>query len=410
MRAAGLPPVPVPAHVPSERVFDFDFFDPPGVADDVHLAWRRLHDEAPDIFWTPRNGGHWVVTRGDAIKEIQTDHERFSHRYFTLPVDKNQLFTPLPLGLDPPEHTPFRRIIMPAFLPKVVNALEERVREIARDLVRGLAPRGECDFIEDFARHLPIAVFMSVVDLPMSDRETLLPWAEIVVRSPDLDARRQAQANMHGYLSKWVAERRVNPGDDLISKVVHAEVDGRPISETETFSLLSLVLFGGLDTVASMMGFIARFLALNPEHRHDLLAHPEIRKNAIEELIRRHGVSNTARYVTHDFEFHGAALKQGDMIQVPNLLYGLDDRIVDDPLTVDFRRESVPIAAFGAGPHTCPGAVLARREIAVFIEEWLPRIPDFELKPGSRPAMASGLVNGVTRLELVWDPTTTHDV
>jgi cytochrome P450 len=98
------------------------------------------------------------------------------------------------------------------------------------------------------------------------------------------------------------------------------------------------------------------------------------------------------------------------MIQVPNLLYGLDDRIVDDPLTVDFRRESVPIAAFGAGPHTCPGAVLARREIAVFIEEWLPRIPDFELKPGSRPAMASGLVNGVTRLELVWDPTTTHDV
>ena len=410
MRGAGLPPVPVPAHVPAERVFDFDFFAPPGADEDVHLAWRRLHAEAPDVFWTPRNGGHWIATRGEAIREIQLDHTRFSHRNFTLPVDKNQLFTPLPLGLDPPEHAPFRKIIMPAFLPKVVNALEARVREIARDLVRELAPRGECDFIEDFARHLPIAVFMSVVDLPMSDRETLLPWAEIVVRSPDIDARRQAQANMHGYLSKWVVERRESPGDDLISKVVHAEVDGRPITNAETFALLSLVLFGGLDTVASMMGFIARFLALNPAHRRDLLAHPEIRKNAIEELIRRHGVSNTARYVTHDLEFHGVALKEGDMIQVPNLLYGLDDRIVDDPLKVDFRREDVPIAAFGAGPHTCPGAVLARREIAVFIDEWLPRIPDFELKPGARPAMASGLVNGVTRLELVWDPATTRDV
>lgn len=404
MKGNGLPPVAVPAHVPAALVFDFDFYDPPAVKDDVHLAWHRLHDIAPDIFWTPRNGGHWVATRGEAIKEVQTDHVRFSHKYFTLPADPKQLFTPLPLGVDPPDHAPYRKIIMPAFMPKAVDALEAHVRAIAIDLVERIAPRGECDFIADFARHLPIAVFMKVVDLPLADRETLLPWAEVVVRSPDMEARREAHGKMGAYLASWVKQRRAAPGDDLISKIVHAEVRDRPITEEETFSLLTLVLFGGLDTVASLMGFVARFLAMNPAHRRDLIDHPDIRRNAVEELIRRHGVSNTARYVTHDLEFHGVALKHGDMIQIPNLLYGLDDRIVDDPLTVDFRRKRVPLAAFGNGPHTCPGAVLARRELGVFIDEWLPRIPDFEIKPGTTPEMASGLVNGVTKLELRWDP------
>ena len=401
---------PVPEHVPPELVRDFDFYAVPGGEADVHLGWKRLHDEAPDIFWTPRNGGHWVATRHDDIKEIQTDHTRFSHRRFILPVDPEQTAVPLPLGLDPPEHGAYRRIIIPAFLPKVVNAVEAKVREIAADLVRELAPRGECDFIEDFARKLPIAVFMAIVDLPFEDREILLPWAEIVVRSPDLQKRREAQANMAGYLAGWVEKRRAAPGEDLISTVVQAKVGDRPINETEIFSLLSLVLFGGLDTVASMLGFICAFLAANPDHRHALIEQPELHRDAVEELIRRHGVSNTARYITGDFVHKGVSFREGDMIQIPNLLYGLDERLNDDPLTVDFRREHIQHAAFGNGPHTCPGAVLARREIVVFLEEWLSRIPDFSLRPGAPPQMATGLVNGVNRLDLVWDPASTRSI
>lgn len=394
---------PVPPHVPRELVRDFDFYAPPGVEEDVQLAWRRLHEEAPDIFWTPRNGGHWIATRHDDIKEIQTNHMLFSHRHFTLPVDPEQIFVPLPLGKDPPEHGPYRKIIMPSFMPKMVDKAEATVRAVARDLVREIAPRGECEFIEEFARKLPIAVFMTIVDLPFEDRETLLPWAEVVVRSGDIVARREAQAKMQDYLSGWIEQRRQAPGDDLISIVVHSHVGDRPITMEETFSLLSLILFGGLDTVASMMGFICRFLAMHPEHRRDLIAHPEIRRNAIEELIRRHGVSNTARYITQDCEYKGVRFARGDMIQIPNPLYGLDERLVEEPLKVDFRRKRVPHAAFGNGPHTCPGAVLARREIAVFIDEWLALIPDFAIRPGSVPQMASGLVNGVTKLELVWD-------
>jgi cytochrome P450 len=410
MSHVSLPPVPVPPHVPANLVVDFDFYNIPGSDDDVQLAWRKLHDTAPDIFWTPRNGGHWVATRAAAIKEIQLDHTRFSHRQFTLPVDPNPNFVPLPLALDPPEHAPIRKIIMPAFMPKAVNALEAKVRTIAAGLVEKLAPQGGCEFIADFASQLPIAVFLDIVDLPWADREMLLPWAETVVRSNDVDAKRQAQMNMAGYLTKWVRERQAEPGEDLISVVVHAEIDGRKITEPEIFSLLTLVLFGGLDTVASMMGFIARFLALHPEHRHDLIAHPNLRRNAVEELIRRHGISNTARYVTHDLEYNGVRLREGDMVQIPNLLYGLDDRLVSDPEKVDFRRENVALAVFGNGPHACPGAILARREISVFIDEWLNRIPDFTLKPGSRPVMATGMVNGVTRLDLVWDPSTTNSV
>jgi cytochrome P450 len=395
---------PTPAHVPAERVYDFDFFAPPGADEDVQLAWKRLHAAAPDIFWTPRNGGHWVATRAEDILEIQTNHERFSHRVFTIPADPDAHHTPLPLGVDPPEHAAYRRILTPAFLPKAINAIEDSVRELAIDLVRTLAPQGECEFVEDFARKLPIAVFMNMVDLPFADRELLLPWAEVVVRSSDQAKRREAQASMMGYLAKWVEARRAAPGDDLISTVVHAKVGDRPIRPDETFNILTLVLFGGLDTVASMLGFIARFLALHPAHRRELVEHPELRKNAIEELIRRHGVTNTGRYITGDFVYKGVQLKTGDLIQVPNVLFGLDERVNPDPLTVDFRREPVRQAAFGNGPHTCPGAVLARREISVFLDEWLQRIPDFTLKPGVKPGMASGHVNGVTRLDLVWDP------
>jgi len=379
-------------------------FAPPGAADDIHLAWKRFQTEAPPICWTPHNGGHWMALRGELIKEIQLDHTRFSHSEFIVPVDPSRQFIALPLGVDPPEHTEYRRIITPAFLPKVVNAVEARVREIAAGLVEKLAPRGECDFIADFARHLPITVFMEMVDLPMSDREMLLGWAEFVVRHGSIEERRNAQINMRQYLAGWVERRRKNPGDDLISRVIQSKVYDRPINEEELFSVLSLLLFGGLDTVASMMGFVALFLATHPEHRRDLLAHPELRKNAVEELIRRHGVSSTARYITHDIDFHGVALKEGDMIYITNMLYGLDDQIVDEPLKVDFRREAFPLAAFGHGPHTCPGAVLARRELMVFVEEWLPRIPDFQIKPGTKPEMTPGYVNGVGRLDLVWEP------
>jgi cytochrome P450 len=194
----------------------------------------------------------------------------------------------------------------------------------------------------------------------------------------------------------------------LLSTVVTAQVDGNPLSGQEVMAMCLLLLFGGLDTVASMLGFIARFLAMNPGHRQQLIDDPALIKNAIEELIRRHPVANTARLIRKNTMLKGAPLKAGDQIQAPNLFVGLDEAQVVNPLVVDFHREwPIAHAAFGNGPHTCPGAVLARREIKIFLEEWLKRIPSFSIKPGTVPLIEAGNVNGVVKLELSWDPAAT---
>ncbi|MBV9996747.1 MAG: cytochrome P450 [Caulobacteraceae bacterium] len=395
----------VPAHVPPELVVDFDMFAPPGVEEDVQLAWRRLHDIAPDVFWTPRNGGHWIATRAEDIETIQIDYDRFSHRNHVIPMQPRH-FPSLPLGVDPPRHGPYRKLIARAFLPKEVDRLERTVRQVALGLLDKLEPRGECEFMEDFARVLPVTVILGLLGLPQEDRPRLIQLAEMIVRTPGLERRLDAQAKIREYLGEWIPRRLADPGDDLISYVVTSEFDGRAINEDEMYSLCSILLVGGLDTVASMMGFICKFLAEHPEHRRQLADEPQLMRNAVEELIRRHGVSNTARYVTHDFEFGGAPLKEGDLIQIPNSLFGLDERKVADPLRVDFHRDfPSPHAAFGNGVHTCPGAILARREIKVFLEEWLKRIPDFQVKPGTKPVLVTGRVSSVVRLELSWTPT-----
>lgn len=402
-QAAVLEPAARPAHIPAELVRDVDFFHLIEGEEDAQEAWLRLRDRGPPIFWTPRNGGHWIVTRAADIEVVQLDHTRFSHRNILLPPQPHMF--PTMLTMDPPEHTPYRRLITPAFLPKVVNLLEERVRQVARNRVRDLAPAGVCEFVAEFARVLPIVVFLELVDLPQSDAETLLPWAEQMVRGASVEGRAEAQRNMAGYLAKWIDARTVAPGEDLISQVIAGRIGERPATREEIFGACMLLLFGGLDTVASMLGFAARFLAMHPAHRRRLVAEPELIPHAAEEIIRRHGLSNTGRQIVGDFVFQGVRFRDGDLVQVPNCLHGLDEAVNADPLSVDFDRER-PIrhAVFGAGPHTCPGSVLARRELRVFLEEWLAVIPEFGIEPGTRPRIATGMVNGVTELRLVWTP------
>jgi cytochrome P450 len=393
---------PLPTHVPLALVHDVDIFAPPEVGDDPQTRWAAIRDAAPgDVFWTPRLGGYWIATRAREIEAMQKDDgSTFSHEVVSLPRENH--FPLYPLSLDPPRHGHFRRLIMPSFMPRAVAALEDTARHHAIQAIEGFVARGSCEFVGEFAGILPIAVFLGIVDLPWEDREKLVGWTETMVRSSDLAARYQALVGMTEYLNGWLAKRAEHPGDDLLSTIVTGEVDGRPLDDHERISVALLMLFGGLDTVASMLGFIARFLAMNPGHRQQLVDDPALIPQAIEELVRRHGIASTTRLVKKDMEFGGAPLRQGDLIYLPNMLAGLDDRVLDDPMTVDFHREKPQHAAFGNGRHACPGAVLARREIKVFLEEWLARIPDFEIKPGTVPEIGCGLVSGVTRLELSW--------
>lgn len=394
-----------PENVPAELVFDFDIYAVPGSDEDVQAAYAAIQQQTPDIFWTPRNGGHWVATRGEDILAMQRDYGHFSHRAIVLPPMPSGTLRQIPLELDPPEHPSYRRPLMQALTPAIVRELEDKVRRVAVETIERLRPLGECEFVEDFAKILPIHVFLDLVELPVTDKPILLPLAEEAVRGRDAETRGHAHEQVGIYLHKWVSERRENPGDDLLSKLVNVEIAGERIGLEEAISYASLVLFGGLDTVAGMLCFFARFLAMNPGHRRRLverLDDQEFLTSAIEELLRRHGLANTARVISGDFAYKGIDFHEGDRILPANLFVGLDDRLNPDPLTVDFDRPSRVHAVFGNGPHACPGAILARRELRIFLEEWLPRIPDFEIKPGTRPVLATGMVNGVLRLELSW--------
>jgi len=398
-----------PDHVPAELVVDFDLFHVPAADEDVHAAYRDIQLECPPIFWTPRHNGHWVVTRAADMEVVLRDSERFSSERITVPrMSFEELPRMLPIELDPPAHAPYRRPLTAALLPQVVRQLQGKVHEITRTLVDGLAPRGECEFVRDFAQILPIFVFLDLVDLPRADRETLLPVADRATRNEDRDDLVKANIEFGEYLAEYVKKRRIEPGTDLLSRIVNIEIDGRRISDEEAQSYAKLILVGGLDTVTSTLGFVARLLALRPDLRtliRSRLDDEAFLRKAAEELLRRNGVSTLGRTVRADMEFNGVFFRKGDFIMNPTLLGGLDDARFPDPMEIDFDRPT-PLhhTIFGAGAHNCPGAPLARRELIAFLQEWLFRIPDFSIRPGTRPVMETGGVNGVRELHLVWTP------
>lgn len=389
----------VPAHVPPHLVVDWDFCNVPGAETDPHLAWKRLQD-GPDVVWTPYYGGHWIATREAPIREVQSEYETFSHAVFSLPRVSRPPF--VPIELDPPEHTPYRHVLNLAFAPRRIRALEEKIKQRVDELVDGLASRGQCEFMADFARQFPVAVFLGMVDLPLGERERFLEWADTMTHSDSAAAKSEAFQGAQRYLQGIIEERRANPGDDLISEIIASRIQGQPIREPELSGMVVLLFFGGLDTVASMIGFIMRFLAGHPAHRRQLVEQPALIPKATEEFIRRYGLSNTVRLIQHDREFHGAPLRAGDLIMVPIGLASIDERRWQDPLTIDFSRKTEGYDTFGNGPHRCPGANLARIEIQHFLAGWLRRIPDFEITPGEAVVTVTGNVNGVERLPLSW--------
>jgi cytochrome P450 len=395
--------VPRPAHVPPQLVHDFDLYHPEGAEQDFHLALARLHAPGvPDIFWTPRNGGHWVLTRGEDIHQVFADHERFSNQRLTVPKSTAPSVPLYPIFLDPPEHQTYRALINASFSPRAVAAYEGKARAIAIELIEGLKPRGNCDFVTEFAQHLPIQVFMSIVDVPASDREQLLQWADAMVRPEKPEDVHATLAKIFGYAASKIAERRANPGEDLISKLTQAQVHGRSMTDPEITGMVSLILIGGMDTVVSVIAFAANFLASSPTHRQRLVAEPELIPKAVDELLRRFPVVNQGRMVRNDITYKSVQMKAGEMVIMPTTLANLDERRFPNPLAVDFDRATPMHSTFGNGPHRCPGSNLGRTELKIFLQEWLKRIPDFRVDPALKVGMRSGVNGTLYSLPLMW--------
>lgn len=410
--AVGTDKVEVPPHIPADRVVDFDMFNPAGIDElGLHAAWKKLQEGRDhNIVWTPRNGGHWIAIRGKTIRSMYRSPAQYSSHVIWIPKSEGEKYEMVPTRLDPPEHTPFREILNKAIGLEETRRLEDMLRQIAGEIVEDFRTSGQCNFTEAYAQVFPIKVFLALVDLPLSDAGKLKSWADQMTRPDGSMSMEEAMGHFFTYLEPVVDERLKSPGDDMISRVIHNTIDGRAMTRSERLGLVSLLLLAGLDTVVNILSFFMEFLARNPAHRKELTDDPALIRKGIEELFRRFPVVADARMVKEDIEYDGVDLKAGEMVCVPTLLGGTDELMNQCPMDVDFRRKKISHVTFADGPHICAGQHLARLEAVVTLEEFLSRIPDFEIAPDAKIHHKSGIVCAVDNLPLIWEPAGTTSI
>ena len=396
----------IPAHVPPGRVAHFDFRFDPALRTDAWAPFRALADK-PDIFWSPDLGGYWVLTRCDLIEEAFRRHDLFSNRIVSIPEipDAPPL---IPNNIDPPAHAGYRKLLAQRmFSPRALGPLEADAREMTRALVEQVRPAGRCDFVAEIARPLPVDLFLRMMGLPTGQRDMFMPWVNGVFRPKSPEEGTAAFGGLAAFLGQWLDEAIADPSKasgHMLPAMLSAELDGRKLTKDEMLSVWMMLFLGGLDTVTSQMTHVARFLAESPRHRELLMADPSRIPDAIEELLRRFGIANIGRVVARDIEFHGVAMKAGDLLLCSTPAAGIDDRAFERPLDVDFERENRrDHCAFGSGPHLCPGAYLARVQVRVLIEEMMPRLPSLRVEPGATIAGLSGGTLTLEKLPLLWD-------
>jgi cytochrome P450 len=394
----------VPAHVPADLVRDWEFRTAPGAEEDPFRALAALRD-GPQIVWSPhvQHGmPGWVVTRHALIFEIAQDTEAFVTRGqsgFSQLMGED--WDMIPLEKDGAEHLAFRTLMNPVFAPRQVARIEANAREVAERLVAEMAARDGCELMGAFAYPFPVSVFLSLMGLPLDDAPRFLDWAHGLLHETG-QARVDAAFAIRGYLARVIAERRARPTDDLVSLAVTGRVQGRGLTDEEVMGIAFLLFVAGLDTVASVLGFIFKHLAEAPETQRVLREEPELRSQAIEEFLRAFSPATSYRTVTRDLDFHGVRLKAGDRVALCWALSSLDAREHERPDEVDPRRENVRHITFAAGPHRCIGSHLARREIRIALDLMLDRLPPFRVAPGDRARTHMTSILGVDRLPLSW--------
>ena len=401
-------PAAVPDHVPIERIMDIDLYNLDGAEADFHKAWSDVREAAAGrVIWTPRNGGHWIVTAGADIHEVLGDYTHFASGLNVLPESRGKDMRTLPTSINPPEHAPYRALLNPGLSPKSVLRMGQVIRQVAVDTIDRFIGRGHCEFIAEYSTVLPIMVFMKLVDLPEEDVPHLKYLTDQVTRPDGSMTMAEVTQGFIDYLLPYVRARRGGSGNDMLTAIVNGQIHGELIGEEAALAMCSQLLLGGLDTVASFLGFAFLYLAKHPEKRRELIAHPEKISAAADEFLRRFPVVTLTRTVAEDVQWKGVQLRKGDHLCVPTPVHGVDPSAFSDPFEIDFDRPPQAHSTFGNGPHRCPGAFLARFEMRITLEEWLSRIPDFSLD--EEPVrMMEGVVGTIDKLMLHWPVAARH--
>lgn len=394
-------PADAPAHVPPAQVVDFCRFGDPRLKRQPHRQIAELYATLPPLFWTPRNGGHWIVARSSAAMSMLKRPDLFSSDPRHCPAMVREPRTN-PNQYDPPEHTEMRAIVGGRFEASAIPALEAEIRGRAQALIAEVAPRGHAEFLSELGQRFPVEIFLAMAGAPMSDRAALLGMVERFTREPLIADRLAALKDLADFLEVYLDDRAACPRSDLLSAVATGRAGDRPITRGEQRGMAALLFLGGLDTVAAMLSFIMDHLARHPAQYRRLINDPALLPRAVHELIRYFGVASMERAATGDFEFEGARFRAGDRIVFTTQTYGLDNPRIEDPLTIDFDRRMAPHTIFGGGPHRCLGAHLAYAEIRIFLEEWLARFSAFTIADGAEPGTFSGIVWSPLAVPLVW--------
>lgn len=391
------------ASVARTPVYEFDYITDPGVLADCHARYWELKETAPPVFWTNAHGGHWVCNTGASVTQVVRHPEIFSSRYLSIPPNPNQPKM-IPEMLDPPEHRPYRQMLRPFFESNAIKPLEARVSQWTDQLLGEVVDKGECEFVGTVASRLPVAVFMELFGFPMEKFEEFrhLVTSFFSARA-SIEERNVLAQTILGHLAELIQQRMAEPQDDMISKIIVSDMEGRRLSFEELMSVGFLMFLAGLDTVTNAMSFGMRHLAHDEKLRQRGIEDPAVIPNLVEELLRRYAFVATPRFVVEDIELEGAKLRAGDCILAPLPLVGWDEGLTEDPKTVSVERPFYRHAAFGSGIHTCLGLHLARMELIIFYRAWFGRIGHFRQVEKGDETCRGGSVMALEHLHLAWD-------
>ncbi len=392
------PPMPI-------DLLDGDFY-----ARDAHAAFRWMRAHAP-VFWDEKNR-LWGITRHAHVQEVAKAPQTFCSSGGSRPDSP-----PIPsmINMDDPLHRRRRALVNKGFTPRRIEEQTQKARAASRKLLDAVAARGACDWVRDVARHLPMIMIGDMLGVAEADHEQLLQWSDDMLLGTSSNATPEARnAAMQAgiawitYHARVVADRRAKPpGDDLISALVHAEIDGEKLDDEALRQEALLILVGGDETTRHVLVGGLYELLRNPEQKDALVRDPRKIPTAIEEMLRWVSpIQNMNRTATRDVDFHGAKIRQGDKLLLLYPSANRDEDVFDDPFRFDVAREPNEHLAFGGyGPHFCLGASLARLELVVMFEELLARLPDVTLADGAPPRLRrSNFIVGIESLPIRWTP------
>lgn len=366
-------------------------------------------------------GGFAEPAQGVAMSfnRANTEFVLRNHALFSSRVDMSMgnVRPMIPLNVDPPNHSKYRKLLDPMFAPRRMEEQETEITRRANGFIDAFIDRGECNFTEEFAELFPSSIFLGLLGLPEDQMRAFLDMRDYILHPAKIDPeaaldieKRQAVNNRGGeiiynYFTELIEQRQKDPGDDIISRFLAAEVGGDKLSNEDILDIMFLFVIAGLDTVSDSLTCFFAFLAQHPEHRRQIVEDPSIIPSAVEELLRWESPvpAGVPRVATEDVELPGGQkISEGTAVVVSYGAADVDPATFGDPFEVRLERENNPHIAFGGGVHRCLGSHLARRELRIVLREWHRRIPEYRLKPGHEVLEYPPGLRHVKDLTLAW--------